>query len=241
VPTFEDGEVSIYYEEFGSGYPVLLFAPGSLNSSIEWWRNKGPAPFDPTEVFAADFRLIAMDQRNAGQSRAPIRPTDGWHSYAADHIALMDHLGIDRAHVMGACIGASFCPRLMQDVPERITAGVLQQPIGLEQGTSRGGDATLERWKDSLPAGRRPSDEVAAAFAHNLYAPGFVYSVSRDFVRGCHKPMLVLPGNDRAHPEAIAREIAQLAPRAEVLDEWRTASPAVIDRVRQFLKDHAPR
>jgi pimeloyl-ACP methyl ester carboxylesterase len=78
VPTFEDGEVSIYYEEFGSGYPVLLFAPGSLNSSIEWWRNKGPAPFDPTEVFAADFRLIAMDSATpASHGRRSVQPMAG--------------------------------------------------------------------------------------------------------------------------------------------------------------------
>jgi hypothetical protein len=52
-----------------------------------------------------------MDQRNAGgRSRAPVTAQDGWHSYAADHIALLDHLRIDRCHLFGQCIGGSFIP-----------------------------------------------------------------------------------------------------------------------------------
>ena len=86
---------------------------------------------DPTTVLAKHFRVIAMDQRNAGRSTAPIRATDDWGTYAADHIAVLDHLKIERAHIMGGCIGSSFCLRLCRDVPERISAAVLQNPIGL--------------------------------------------------------------------------------------------------------------
>ncbi len=69
MPVFEREGVSLYYEEYGSGYPLLLFAPGGMRSSIEFWRR---SPFDPTADLAGDFRVIAMDQRNAGRSRAPI-------------------------------------------------------------------------------------------------------------------------------------------------------------------------
>jgi hypothetical protein len=55
-------------------------------------------------------------------------------------------------------------------------------------------------------------------------------------------PLLVLPGNDQFHPEATAREIAELAPQAELVPVWRT--PEVIDetvrRVRAFLTAHTP-
>src|SRR6266852_4701856 len=75
MPVFERAGVSLYYEEFGSGYPLLLFAPGGMRSSIDFWRH---SPFDPTAELAQDFRVIAMDQRNAGRSRAPISAADGW-------------------------------------------------------------------------------------------------------------------------------------------------------------------
>ena len=71
VLTTADGE--IYYEEFGHGFPVLCFAPGSLRSQIPYWHGSPrdpskPSPsMDPTKDLAADFRIIAMDQRNAGR------------------------------------------------------------------------------------------------------------------------------------------------------------------------------
>ncbi|HKF28180.1 MAG TPA: alpha/beta hydrolase, partial [Candidatus Binataceae bacterium] len=119
MPTFERDRVSLYYEEYGSGFPILLFAPGGMRSSIEFWSK---SPFDPTRELAGDFRVIAMDQRNAGQSRAPLSASNGWHSYTADHLALLDHLMIDRCHVMGGCIGGSYSLGAIQAAPNRISA-----------------------------------------------------------------------------------------------------------------------
>ncbi|MCZ6860281.1 MAG: alpha/beta fold hydrolase [Alphaproteobacteria bacterium] len=53
-----------------------------------------------------------------------------WHTYAADQLALVDHLGIERCHTLGGCIGSSFCLTLCEIVPERISSAVLQNPIG---------------------------------------------------------------------------------------------------------------
>src|SRR5262245_43774418 len=130
MPVFQYDDVSLYYEEYGSGYPVLLFAAGGLDTSIEYWRRKRrPSPFDPTVEFASDFRLIAMDPRNAGRSRAPITAADGWETYARDHIALLDHLGVATVHVMCACIGSSYCLGQIKAQPHRVSRAVLQQPI----------------------------------------------------------------------------------------------------------------
>lgn len=118
---------SIYYEEHGSGYPLLLFAPGGMDSRIGYWYE---APFNPIEAFASDFRVIAMDQRNAHRSYGPLQPT-GWEDMAADQLALLDALEIERAHVMGGCIGSSYCLRAIHDAPRRVTAAVCQNPIGL--------------------------------------------------------------------------------------------------------------
>ena len=125
MPSFQHHGAHIYYEEFGHGFPILTFAPAGLASVIDVW-SQPSAPINPTTEWAADYRVIAMDQRNAGgQSRAPITAQDGWDSYTADHIALLDHLGIDRCHLYGQCIGGSFIINLLKKQPERVVSAVL--------------------------------------------------------------------------------------------------------------------
>src|SRR2546428_11170369 len=101
----EPRAVLIYYEESGRGFPILTLAPGGLQSTIEVW-SRPAAPVNPITEFAPDFRVIAMDQRNAGgRSRGPISAQDGWHTYAADHIPGLDRLRVDRCHLFGPCLG----------------------------------------------------------------------------------------------------------------------------------------
>ena len=56
---------------------------------------------DLRTALADRFTVIAMDQRNAGKSVADVKPDHGWHTFAADHLALIDHLGFKKFHVMG--------------------------------------------------------------------------------------------------------------------------------------------
>src|SRR5438132_863479 len=130
MPTFEHRGATIYYEEFGQGFPILTFAPAGLQSTIAVW-SQPSAPINPTTELAKNFRVIAMDQRNAGgQSHAPITAQDNWDTFTADHIALLDHLKINRCHLYGQCIGGSFILNLVKAQPERVAAAVLAQPIG---------------------------------------------------------------------------------------------------------------
>ena len=116
MPTFEHRGATIYYEEFGQGFPILTFAPAGLASTIAVW-SQPSAPINPTTELAKRFRVIAMDQRNAGgQSRAPITAKDGWDAYTADHIALLDHLKISRCHLYGQCIGGSFILNMLKEI-----------------------------------------------------------------------------------------------------------------------------
>lgn len=240
MPVLERYGTSLYYEESGSGYPVLLLAPGSFQSSIDWWHQGGPTT-DPTVYLADDFRLIAMDQRNAGRSRALISATDGWHSFTEDHVALLDHLGIERAHVVGACIGVTFALRLIQVQPWRVSAAVLQQPIGTLDARP-GPSGGFKGWRETLTDHPEATEAALNGYQNNLYAADFVYAVSRDFVRTCETPFLILPGNDRAHPYEIAEEIARLAPNAEFIADWKEQSTteAAFKRVREFLLAHVP-
>jgi pimeloyl-ACP methyl ester carboxylesterase len=130
MPSFRANGATIHYEEFGQGFPILTFAPAGLQSTIAVW-SQPSAPINPTTELAAGFRVIAMDQRNAGgRSHAPITAQDDWSTYTADHLALLDHLGIDRCHLYGQCIGGSFILSLLKMQPERVASAVLAQPIG---------------------------------------------------------------------------------------------------------------
>jgi pimeloyl-ACP methyl ester carboxylesterase len=238
MPTFEREGVSLYYQESGSGYPLLLFAPGGMRSGIEFWRR---SPFDPIAELASDFRVIAMDQRNAGRSRAPLSASDGWHAYTADHLALLDHIGVQRCHLMGGCIGSSYCLSLIEAAPNRVSAAVLQNPIGLSASNRGAFVGMFDEWANSLERkGVDASETLLASFRHNMYGGDFVFSVSRDFVKSCRTPMLVLAGNDQFHPAETAREIAKLAPNCELTLEWKAPEivKQTVDRVRAFLKSH---
>jgi pimeloyl-ACP methyl ester carboxylesterase len=247
VPYFEEPPVRIHYEETGSGYPLLLLAPGGLNSALRNW-SPGPGPsavFDPRDVFVSDFRVIAMDQRNAltGESSGPVVADDPWSWYLSDQLALMDHLGIERFCALGFCIGCSYALGLAQRAPNRITAIVLCQPIGhrpedpdvmYESGLNWGKELCQIRTDVDMPLVERMLERMYRSPAD------FVYSVSRDFVRGCQTPMLVLPGNDRPHPHEVGVEVTDLARNAVTMDPWKQPEliPQTIERIRGFLKEH---
>jgi pimeloyl-ACP methyl ester carboxylesterase len=123
---------TIRYEVFGSGYPLLLIAPGGVSSQVEFWQR---STINPIERFAGDFQVIAMDQRHAGRSLAPMRPFS-YDICNADQVAVLDALGVERAHVMGGCIGCAHVWRLISNAPNRISAAVCQDPVGLDESNS---------------------------------------------------------------------------------------------------------
>lgn len=241
MPTFKRDDVSIYYEEYGTGYPILLFAPGGMRSSIEFWAN---SPFDPTKELAANFRVIAMDQRNAGKSSGPISADDGWNTYTGDHLALLDHLGIRRCHVMGGCIGGSYSLGIIKAAPDRVSAAVLQNPIGLSARNREMFFRMFDTWAEALQMDRpKLADTALRQFRDRMYGGDFVFNVSREFVRSCKTPMPILCGNDDYHPTETSKDIAALAPNAELVENWKgpEAIGATVKRVREFLIAHTPK
>src|SRR6266446_5977799 len=244
MPSIEHHGASIYYEEFGSGFPILTFAPAGLQSTIEVW-SRPAAPVNPiTEFAAANFRVIAMDQRNAGgRSHAPIAAQDGWPTYASDHIALLDRLGIDRCHLYGQCLGGSFIMSLLKAQPQRIASAVLEQPLGRVGAMAPGRAARFNAWAETLKDHPEATGRVLDAFHQNLYGPGFVYSADRAFVSSCQTPCLVLAGNDEAHPFPISEEVAKLLPKCEFIPEWKqgAALESAKPRLTDFLTRNTPR
>jgi pimeloyl-ACP methyl ester carboxylesterase len=241
---YEKGRVRIHYEETGSGFPLLIIPGGGLNSTISALAN----PFDPMLEFKDEYRCIAADLRNAngGQSSGPLEIDGPWDSYTDDHIGLMDHLGIDRFMVMGFCIGGPFIWNLLKRAPDRVVAAVLAQPSGFRpEMPTLFYDNSMSGWGPELVR-RRPeiTMEMVEKFLTRMYRTNadFVFTVSRDFVRHCQTPVLILPDDIAAHPYAVAMEAAMLAPKAEVsMFPWKEPKeriPLAIRQIRSFLRAH---
>jgi pimeloyl-ACP methyl ester carboxylesterase len=246
MPFYENGDVRIRYEEAGSGFPLLVTPGGGLNSRMEVWPGQA---INAMEAFRSDFRCITMDQRNAvgGESTGPIVTDDPWGAFADDQLGLMDHLGIQKFAFMGYCIGGCFAGKLLERAPERITALVFCQSVGhYPEDPDVMYRSGKESWAPELLAGRPDLNEAdIEPYLHNLYRanPDFLYSVSRDFIRDCQMPMLVMPDNIPAHPHQTSVDIASLAPNAEItVFPWKSPpelKDRTTDRVRQFLKRHS--
>ncbi|MDH4147791.1 MAG: alpha/beta hydrolase [Acidimicrobiia bacterium] len=238
MPTFDRDGVSIYYEEQGSGFPVLLIAPGGMRSAVGFWQN---TPWNPIEHLSPQYRVIAMDQRNAGRSKAPVSGDDGWHTFTADQLALMDHLGVDRFAVAGMCIGGSYIMALAAAAPERVAAGVVFQTIGLDANRDAFYDM-FDSWANDI-RGEHPeaSDADWKAFRERMYGgDDFLFTASHDDARACPTPLLVLLGNDLYHPESSSRQLAELAPHATLVEKWKEPAhhEAAKAAVASFLAEH---
>ena len=245
---FQKGNVRIRYQEWGSGFPLLLISGGGLNGSIQGTLN---SPFNPVEEFKNEFRCIAFDPRNSnnGQSTGPLDVERPWDMHADDQIALMDHLGIDRFMVLGFCIGGPFTWNLLERAPKRVVAAVLAQPSGSRpEARDLFYENNIKGWGPELVK-RRPeiTMEQVDRFLTRMYRtnPDFVFTVTREFVKSCQTPVLILPDDIPAHPHAVAMEAAMLAPNAQVsMYPWKeppSRIPLAVRHVRAFLKANTPR
>ncbi|MEY4966016.1 MAG: hypothetical protein RL274_1599 [Pseudomonadota bacterium] len=244
---YQKGPVRIHYEEHGSGFPLLLISGGGLNSSIAGLRT---GPFDPIAEFKGEYRCIAADLRNsnAGHSSGPLDIARPWDAHADDQLGVMDHLGIDKFIVMGFCIGGPFIWNLLERATDRVVAAVIAQPSGFHpELPTLYYDNNMKGWGPDLVK-RRPDISMTTVekYLTSMYRtnPDFVFTVTRDFVRNCQTPVLILPDDIPAHPYAVAMETAMLAPKAEVsIYPWKEPKeriPLAVRQIRSFLKAHRP-
>ena len=225
MPIYENGPVKVHYEEAGSGYPLLVIPGGGLNATIAGLANHA---FNPLEELSDTYRVIALDLRNAneGKSEGPLEIERPWDAFTDDQLGLMDHLGIDRFMVLGFCIGGPMIWNLLKRKGERVVAAILVHPSGYN---SSAPDIfyknNMANWAPTFcrqwPA---VTMDMVSDYLNNMYTKraDFVFTVDRDFVRGCQTPVLVLPDDIPAHPYAAAMETALLAPNAQVsLYPWK--------------------
>jgi pimeloyl-ACP methyl ester carboxylesterase len=223
MPVFERDSVRLYYEVSGpeDGPAVLLIAPGGMKSAISFWAS---TPWNPIDQLQSDYRVVAMDQRNAGASIAPVSGGDGWLTYTDDQFALMDHLGIDKFHVAGMCIGGPYSLGLIQQVPQRVLSATLFQTIGRDNNRDAF-YAMFDDWAEPLKSKKSATEEEWQAFRERMYGGNEVFfNVPESFVSQCPIPLLVFMGSDLYHPESSSRLVAELAPDVEFVESWKAGS-----------------
>jgi pimeloyl-ACP methyl ester carboxylesterase len=108
--------IRLYYETLGSGEPLLLVA-GRHNDHFLWNYVR--------EDFSAHYQVIVYDQRGTGQSDKPEHPPYSTRMFAQDAVAILDHLGVSRAHAYGASMGGLVCQWIALDHADRLGALVL--------------------------------------------------------------------------------------------------------------------
>lgn len=247
MPVFNNGSVKIHYEEAGRGFPLLVIPGGGLNATVA---GLGEHAFNPLHAFSDDFRVIALDLRNAndGHSVGPLEIDKPWDAFTDDQLALMSHLGIDQFMVMGFCIGGPLTWNLLRRESSRVVAAVLVHPSGYNSSApdiyyqnNIGGWAPtfLQQHPDVTMEGVRD-------YLNNMYTrrADFVFTVDRDFVRSCQTPVLVLPDDIPAHPYATAMETAMLAPQSQVsIYPWKENDRKIqiaLRHIRGFMAQNNP-
>jgi pimeloyl-ACP methyl ester carboxylesterase len=124
------GGIETHYETLGCGPPLLMFAPGGFNATIDNWRDLGiyrrTAMLDHLK---SHFTCIVFDRRESGRSAGRLERI-GWPHYAQQGLGLLDHLGVASAAVLGGCVGCSVGLTLAVSQPERVTRMVLYWPAG---------------------------------------------------------------------------------------------------------------
>lgn len=241
MASFEHGQATIHYDLEGDGFPVLLIAPGGMRSANELWNGM---PWNP-RTLSDTYRVIGMDQRNAGRSAGPVSADDGWHTYTADQLALLDHLDVERCHVIGMCIGGPYIAALLKADPDRFASAVLLQPVGIEpDGSNRSAfEEMFDAWVDTKADSHGDVDDATwTSFRRNMWEGEFLLTATEDDVAGFTTPLLVAMGNDLYHPQSTSRRIAELAPDVTFVESWKEGdAPTAFDGiVRGFLAEHTP-
>ncbi|MCC2095769.1 MAG: alpha/beta hydrolase [Hyphomicrobiales bacterium] len=122
--------INTRYEVTGDGPPLLLFSPGGFNATLEQWSALGIyKKIQPLDWLAQHFTCIAFDRRECGQSGGRVERVTFAH-FVRQATALLDHLNIGKAHLMGGCMGCSPVAAFGVMHPERVQSMVLWWPVG---------------------------------------------------------------------------------------------------------------
>lgn len=130
MPTAIIDGIRTRYEIVGDGQPLLMFSPGGFDASLDKWSTLSVyARIKLLEHLPIRYRCIVFDRRETGQSGGRVEKLT-WDAYVAQGKGLLDHLGIESAHLLGGCMGC--CPVTAMAVrhPQIVRSLILYWPVG---------------------------------------------------------------------------------------------------------------
>ena len=223
MASFKNGAVEIAYIDQGDGEPIMLVHGFASNKQINWVN-----PGWVSTLMRAGRRVIALDNRGHGQSSKLYDPAV-YHSatMAEDMRALLDHLTVERADVMGYSMGARIGAFLTVNHPERVRSLVLGG-LGIRLVEGVGLPETIADALEAPPldAVTDPTGRVFRAFAEQTKSDlkalaacmrGSRQTLSREQVAGIGIPVLVAVGT-KDDVAGSGPELAALIPGAQALD-----------------------
>ncbi|MBS7250586.1 MAG: alpha/beta hydrolase [Candidatus Freyarchaeota archaeon] len=116
MPRIRIGDIKMYYEIHGKGFPLVMIT--GLSANKDWW----PDYF--IQQFSKRFKLLLFDNRGAGRTDAP-KIDYTIRMFADDTIGLMDALEIEEAHMIGVSMGGMIAQELAISYPDRVKKLVL--------------------------------------------------------------------------------------------------------------------
>ena len=264
MPTVDRDGTTIYWEEHGSGEPLLLIM--GLGVTLEGWSRLGPA-------LAERYRTILFDNRGAGRSSVPPGPY-AIDTMADDAAAVLDAACVARAHVFGISMGGMIAQELALHHPERVASLVLgctacggrdSVPASREVGAALGARETMTREQAMWAMApyiydvSTPRERIQEDFAHRLSAPvtaeGYfsqlagirAWGGSLSRLPSIAAPTLVIHGeSDQLVPPDNGRIVARAIPGARLVMIPNASHifttdtfDASLDAVLSFLKEQA--
>jgi pimeloyl-ACP methyl ester carboxylesterase len=194
--TFDSGGVAIHYQFAGSGQPVILIHGLYSSAGINW---QLPGTL---KLLAESYQVFALDARGHGRSDKPEADDAYGLAMVEDVIRLMDHLEIEKAHIVGYSMGGMIAMKLITEHPERVLSGALGG-----MGWFREGSGLQDFW-EKIPA--RKGGAVPNACLRSLGK----LAVTEDAVRGVDVPMTVLVGDGD-----VCKKL-YVEPLARIREDW---------------------
>ena len=130
MPTAVIDGIKTNYEVHGDGPPLLMYSPGGFDASLDKWTTLGAyARIKLLDHLPTKYQCIVFDRRETGQSGGRVEAIT-WDDYVEQGRGLLAHLDIERAHLLGGCMGV--CPVLAYAVkyPQSVLSMILYWPVG---------------------------------------------------------------------------------------------------------------